>query len=79
LKRNELARWLDRIRLKGKYPLYAAQKHVIAAITKGFERATASCWWVKWGLGRPLKAAQRQSPSPPARSRRFRMTSARIR
>lgn len=35
---NGLSRWLDRIRLKGKYPLYAAQKHVIAAITKGFEK-----------------------------------------
>lgn len=35
---NGLAGWLDRIRLKGKYPLYAAQKHVIAAITKGFEK-----------------------------------------
>ena len=35
---NGLSSWLDRIRLKGKYPLYAAQKHVIAAITKGFEK-----------------------------------------
>src|SRR5690606_28601481 len=35
---NGLSRWLDRIRLKGKYPLYAAQKHVIAAVTKGFEQ-----------------------------------------
>ena len=35
---NGMSRWLDRIRLKGKYPLYAAQKHVIAAITKGFEK-----------------------------------------
>ncbi len=35
---NGLSCWLDRIRLKGRYPLYAAQKHVIAAITKGFEK-----------------------------------------
>ncbi len=30
-----IGRWLDRIKLKGKYPLYTAQKHVIAAITCG--------------------------------------------
>jgi hypothetical protein len=35
---NGLARWLDRVKLKGKHTLYAAQKHVIAAITKGFEK-----------------------------------------
>ncbi|MFQ3660735.1 MAG: DEAD/DEAH box helicase family protein, partial [Anaerolineae bacterium] len=35
---NGLAGWLDRIRLKGKHSLYAAQKHVIAAITKGLEK-----------------------------------------
>jgi hypothetical protein len=32
-----MGRWFSRIRLKDKYPLYTAQKHVIAAITKGFE------------------------------------------
>ena len=35
---NGIRRFLDGVRLKGKYPLYAAQKHVIAAITKGFEQ-----------------------------------------
>lgn len=29
--------WLDRIRLKGKYPLYTAQKHVIGAVTRAFQ------------------------------------------
>lgn len=29
--------FLDRIRLKGKYPLYTAQKHVIAAVTRAFQ------------------------------------------
>ena len=27
--------WLDRIRLKGKYPMYTAQKHVVGAIARG--------------------------------------------
>lgn len=35
---NGIGRFLNRVRLKGKYPLYTAQKHVIAAITKGFEQ-----------------------------------------
>lgn len=35
---NGLQRFLGNVRLKGKYPLYTAQKHVIAAITKGFEK-----------------------------------------
>ena len=30
-----MGRWLDRIKLKGKYALYTAQKHVIAATTRG--------------------------------------------
>ncbi|MDX1993679.1 MAG: DUF6094 domain-containing protein, partial [bacterium] len=34
---NGMSRFLDRIRLKGKYPLYTAQKHVVAAVTRGFE------------------------------------------
>ena len=34
---NGLGRFLSRVRLNGKYPLYTAQKHVIAAITKGLE------------------------------------------
>jgi len=34
---NGLRPFLDRIRLKGKHPLYTAQKHVVGAITRGFE------------------------------------------
>ena len=34
---NGIGRWLDRIRLKGKYPMYTAQKHVTAAVTRGFQ------------------------------------------
>ena len=34
---NGLGGFLGRIRLNGKYPLYPAQQHVIAALTKGFE------------------------------------------
>lgn len=34
---NGLASYLDRIRLKGKYPLYTAQKHVVGAVTRGFQ------------------------------------------
>ena len=30
-----IGRWLDRVKLKGKYALYTAQKHVIAATTRG--------------------------------------------
>ncbi len=35
---NGLSDWLDGVRLKGKHTLYTAQKHVVAALTKGFER-----------------------------------------
>ena len=35
---NGLGRFLGRVRLNGVHPLYTAQKHVIAAITKGFEQ-----------------------------------------
>ena len=34
---NGIKPFLDRVRLNGKYPLYDAQKHVIAAITRGFQ------------------------------------------
>lgn len=32
-----IGRWLNTIRLKGKYELYTAQKHVIGAVVRGFE------------------------------------------
>jgi hypothetical protein len=34
---NGMAGYLNRIRLKGKYPLYTAQKHVVGAVTRGFQ------------------------------------------
>lgn len=34
---NGIGRWLNRIRLHGKYPLYTAQKHVVGAVTRGFQ------------------------------------------
>lgn len=49
---NGLSRWLDRIRLKGKYPLYAAQKHVIAAVTKGFEQRDSILLVGQMGTGK---------------------------
>lgn len=49
---NGLRRFLDRIRLKGKYPLYAAQKHVIAAITKGFEKRDSILLVGQMGTGK---------------------------
>ena len=35
---NGLRPFLDPIRLNGKYELYTAQKHVVAALTRGFEK-----------------------------------------
>ena len=32
---DHIGKWLDRIKLKGKYALYTAQKHVIGAVTRG--------------------------------------------
>lgn len=49
---NGLARWLDRIRLKGKYPLYSAQKHVIAAVTKGLEKRDSLLLVGQMGTGK---------------------------
>lgn len=54
---NGLARWLDCIRLKGKYPLYAAQKHVIAAITKGFERRDSILLVGQMGVGKTCQGS----------------------
>ena len=54
---NGLRRFLDRIRLKGKYPLYAAQKHVIAAITKGFEQRNSILLVGQMGTGKVRRTA----------------------
>ena len=34
---NSMGGWLSSLRLKGKYELYTAQKHVISAVAQGFE------------------------------------------
>jgi hypothetical protein len=43
---------LSKIRLKGKYPLYTAQKHVIGAITKGFEKHKGILLAGQMGVGK---------------------------
>lgn len=49
---NGLSAFLNRVRLKGKYPLYAAQKHVIAATTKGFEKRDSMLLVGQMGTGK---------------------------
>ncbi len=44
--------WLDRIRLKGKYPLYTAQKHVTAAVTRGFQDRDSILLVGQMGVGK---------------------------
>ncbi|MBE2271175.1 MAG: hypothetical protein IAE80_23275, partial [Anaerolinea sp.] len=47
-----IGRWLDRIRLKGKYPLYTAQKHVIAAVTRGLRSRDSLLLCGQMGVGK---------------------------
>jgi ribosomal protein S27AE/16S rRNA G966 N2-methylase RsmD len=49
---NGMGRWLSKIRLKDKYPLYTAQKHVIGAITKGFEKHKGILLAGQMGVGK---------------------------
>lgn len=49
---NGLAKPLGRIRLNGKYPLYPAQKHVIAALTKGLESRKGMLLSGQMGVGK---------------------------
>lgn len=49
---NGMQGFLNQIRLKGKYPLYTAQKHVIAAITKGFEHRKGILLSGQMGVGK---------------------------
>jgi hypothetical protein len=49
---NGIGRWLDRIRLKGKYPLYTAQKHVIAAVTRGLQSRDSILLIGQMGVGK---------------------------
>ena len=47
-----IGRWLDRIKLKGKYPLYTAQKHVIAAVTCGLRARDSTLLVGQMGTGK---------------------------
>lgn len=44
--------YLDRIRIKGKYPLYTPQKHVVAAITAGFRTIKGQLLVGQMGVGK---------------------------
>ncbi len=46
--------WLDRIRLKGKYPMYTAQKHVVGAIARGFQSRNSILLIGSMGTGKTL-------------------------
>jgi hypothetical protein len=54
---NGMANWLDRVRLKGKYPMYTAQKHVVAAVTKGFEQRDSILLVGSMGTGKVRRMA----------------------
>jgi len=54
---NGLQRFLGNVRLKGKYPLYTAQKHVIAAITKGFEKRDSILLVGQMGVGKTAQGS----------------------
>jgi hypothetical protein len=51
---NGIGGWLDRIRLKGRYPMYAAQKHVVAAVTRGFQDRDSILLVGSMGTGKTL-------------------------
>lgn len=51
-KLNGLSPFLGRVRLNGKYPLYDAQKHVVAAITRGFESRKGILLSGQMGVGK---------------------------
>ena len=49
---NGIGRWLNSIRLKGKYTLYTAQKHVIAAVTRGLQDRDSILLIGQMGVGK---------------------------
>jgi len=49
-----MGRWLDRIRLKGKYPMYTAQKHVVGATVCGFQSRDSILLVGSMGTGKTL-------------------------
>jgi superfamily II DNA or RNA helicase len=54
---NGLGKTLERIKLKGKYPLYLAQRHVIAALTRAFEERDALLLIGQMGVGKTALGA----------------------
>ncbi|MGB7341145.1 MAG: DUF6094 domain-containing protein [Phototrophicaceae bacterium] len=51
---NGIKPYLDAVRLKGKYEMYTAQKHVVAAITRGFEQRDSILLIGSMGTGKTL-------------------------
>jgi len=49
---NGIGRWLNSIRLKGRYTLYTAQKHVIAAVTRGLQDRNSILLIGQMGVGK---------------------------
>jgi hypothetical protein len=49
-----MGRWLERIRLKGKYPMYTAQKHVVGATVRGFQSRNSILLVGQMGVGKTL-------------------------
>jgi superfamily II DNA or RNA helicase len=49
-----IGRWLERIRLKGKYPMYTAQKHVVGATVRGFQSRDSILLVGSMGTGKTL-------------------------
>ncbi|NUQ05104.1 MAG: hypothetical protein HUU31_14560 [Anaerolineae bacterium] len=49
-----IGHWLDRIRLKGKYPMYTAQKHVVGAVARGFQSRNSIVLIGSMGTGKTL-------------------------
>jgi hypothetical protein len=49
---NGIGRWLDGIRLNGKHKLYTAQKHVVAAVTRGLQDRDSILLIGQMGVGK---------------------------
>jgi 16S rRNA G966 N2-methylase RsmD len=54
---NGLGGWLSGLRLKGKYPLYVPQKHVVGAITRGLEQRRGLMLIGQMGTGKTAMAS----------------------
>ncbi|MBK8024584.1 MAG: hypothetical protein IPK19_24960 [Chloroflexi bacterium] len=49
-----IGRWLEGIRLKGKYPMYTAQKHVVGAVVRGLQSRDSLLLVGSMGTGKTL-------------------------